>query len=164
VKAEDAKKPEKAAKKQPLTVGELAEYVGAGQRSLTKELAKLASQASVPISRIELPVNPNLASEFYRRLADWIQRFDDSLDEEHEVGVRLVSFGQSVTFHLQDMSYWNPSLISFKGVTQEGDPVELIQHVSQISILLLTMRRSDPRQPKRRVGFAAWSDEGEEQT
>lgn len=115
-------------------------------------------QPQVPT--IEMPVNQNLASEFHKRLIKWIQDFDENLDQEHEVGVRLVSFGQAVTFHLENISYWNPSLISFSGLTEAGEPVELIQHVSQISILLLKFKRKDPEKPKRPIGFATW-DEGE---
>jgi hypothetical protein len=163
VDEESSAKPPDGPKK-PLTVGELAKSMGAAQSSLAKQFAGFAAAVPVQLPQVEIPPNPNLASEFYRRLADWIKRFDESLDEDHEVGVRLVNFGQSVTFHLEDMGYWNPSLISFKGATPEGDPVELIQHVSQISILLLTMKRPDPRKPRRRVGFAPWEDDGEEQS
>lgn len=109
------------------------------------------TQPSLP--PLNIPVNPNLVSEFYKRLTEWVAKFDKELDQEHEVGVRLVSFGQTVTFHLDDMGYWNPSLISFSGVSPEGDPVELIQHVSQISILLMKMKRKDPEKPKRPIGF-----------
>jgi hypothetical protein len=109
---------------------------------------------SVPaLPQIKIPVNPNLASEFYQRLTEWIANFDKELDQEHEVGVRLVCFGQAVTFHLEGLGYWNPSLISFSGVSPDGDPVELIQHVSQISILLTKMKRKDPEKPKRPIGF-----------
>jgi hypothetical protein len=106
----------------------------------------------------EIPVNPNLASEFYKRLIKWIQEFDNNLDQEHEVGIRLVSFGQNVTFHLEDMGYMNPSLISFSGVTEDGEPVELIQHVSQISILLLKVKRIDAQHPKKPIGFMSQDD------
>ncbi len=98
-------------------------------------------------------VDANLASEFHDRLIKWINDFDSSLDLDYEVGIRLVSFGQEVTFHLSDIGYWNPSLISFSGYTEEGDPVELIQHVTQISILLKKMKRADPTIPKRPIGF-----------
>jgi hypothetical protein len=114
-------------------------------------------QSYAPIAptlpRFELPPNPNLASEFYRRLVDWINNFDANLDQEHEVGVRLVNFGQSVTFHLQNLGFRNPSLISFHGITEQDEPVELIQHVSQISILLMRMKRQDASKPKRPIGF-----------
>lgn len=75
------------------------------------------------------------------------------LDNEHEVGVRLVNFGQTVVFSLEDMRYCDPSLISFIGRTQEGQPVELIQHVNQISILLMKLPRQYPTEPKKPIGF-----------
>ncbi len=96
----------------------------------------------------------NLASEFYKKLALWISDFDKGLDGRHEVGVRLVSFGQTLVFHLTDMTYWDPSLISFVGITDDGEPVELIQHISQISILLMKLPRLDTSCPKVPIGFA----------
>lgn len=97
----------------------------------------------------------NFASDFYDRLVKWINDFDASLDDEHEVGLRLVNFGQTVTFHLENIGYWNPALISFTGTTEDGNPVELIQHVNQISILLMKLKRPDPSKPKRKIGFDA---------
>lgn len=78
----------------------------------------------------------NLASEFKKILEAHIKRFDESLDSDHEVGIKLVSFGQNITFHVSKLSYHNPSLIFFIGFTEEGRSVELVQHVSQISFLL----------------------------
>ena len=102
---------------------------------------------------VELAARANYASEFYHKLVSWINDFDSSLDNEHQVGVRLVSFGQTVTFSLDDINYWNPSLIAFQGHTKDGDPVELIQHVSQISVLLMKLPRDDPDSPKKPIGF-----------
>jgi len=111
-----------------------------------------------PPAHLLQPQNPNLASEFHKRLINWINDFHQSLDDEFEVGVRLVNFGQTVTFHIEDIGYWNPSLISFTGKTEAGEPVELIQHVTQISILLMKMKRIDPQQPKKPIGFASWDE------
>lgn len=108
---------------------------------------------------IPIPKNYNLACEFHKRLVEWINKFDSSLEQEYEVGVRLVSFGQTVVFHLDDIGYWNPSLISFQGTTEDGQPVELIQHVSQISILLMKLKRPDPDKPKKKIGFIAETKE-----
>lgn len=103
----------------------------------------------------------NLASEFYKKLRDWLVDFDKSLDEQHEIGIRLVSFGQALIFHLEGIGYWDPALISFRGRKDSSEPVELIQHVSQISILLVGLPRLDPSKPKRPIGFT--SDNNEEQ-
>jgi hypothetical protein len=94
----------------------------------------------------------NFASEFYTRLVTAINEFDEKLDEAHEVGARLVNFGASVTIHLTGLGYHNPSLIKFFGKTDNGEPVELIQHVSQISILLIKVKRTDLSGPKRKIG------------
>ncbi|OKH45938.1 hypothetical protein NIES30_18245 [Phormidium tenue NIES-30] len=95
----------------------------------------------------------NLASEFAEKLLSRINRFDSGLDGEHEVGVKLVSFGQSVTFHVSNVGYFNPSLILFVGLTEDGNQVELMQHVSQISFLLIALPKLEPDQPKRPIGF-----------
>jgi Family of unknown function (DUF6173) len=97
----------------------------------------------------------SLASEFAERLKRAMAAFDTALDQEHEIGVRLVSFGQSVTFHVEDIAYHNPSLIYFVGRTDNGQPVTLCQHVSQISFLLMALQRPDPSKPKKPFGFAA---------
>ena len=120
--------------------------------------------------RIRIPPNPlvehakdNYASEFHDRLSSWIRTFDQGLDENHEVGIRLVSFGQTVTFHLTDIGFWNPSLISFNGFGENGEPVELIQHVSQISILLTKLPRLHLDHNKVPFGFHAMKKDQTEQ-
>ncbi|WP_437828980.1 DUF6173 family protein [Niallia taxi] len=104
-------------------------------------------------------VDHNSASEFYKRLVEMINEFDDGLDSDHEVGMRLVSFGQTVKFHVQDLGFYNPSLIRFYGATEAGDKVELIQHVSQISFLLMSVKRLNPEEPKRKIGFSDHNEE-----
>lgn len=113
---------------------------------------------SFDVSRLVPPKDPNLADEFHKRLVQWMNEFHKSLDEDLEVGVRLVNFGQTVTFHVDDIGYWNPSLISFRGKNENGESVELIQHVSQISILLVALKREDMNKPKRPIGFASWAE------
>ncbi|EPL6263431.1 TPA: DUF6173 family protein [Klebsiella pneumoniae] len=104
------------------------------------------------------PKNQNLADEFHRRLICWINDFHRDLDNEHEVGGQLASFGRSIEFHFTDIGYWNPSLISFIGQLEDGSPVELIQHVNQINILLIKKKRLSPDEAKRPIGFADWPE------
>ena len=133
---------------------------------LPAELAKPPKLPPDIFSRAIIPSNPlvsatqaNHASEFHNRLMKLVKDFDESLDKAHEVGVRLVSFGQTVIFALEDMGYWNPSLIIFHGHTGEGGPVELIQHVSQISLMLMRLPRQNPEKPKKPIGFQVAPDD-----
>ncbi len=107
------------------------------------------------VTDIQAPTNQNLASEFYERLVKMINDFDEKLDEHHQVGMRLVSFGQNIQFHVEDLGYYNPSLIIFYGRTEDGQALQLIQHVSQISFLLMAVRRLNPKEPKKRIGFSS---------
>jgi hypothetical protein len=125
-----------------------------------KDVNALTRRPSDYMPPIESFVDPNLASEFHKRLQKMIEDFDRSLDKDYDVGVQLVSFGQALIFRLDNIGYWNPSLISFSGSTTDSNaPVKLIQHVSQISVLLMRLKRSDPEAPKRPIGFRGWDEE-----
>jgi hypothetical protein len=67
--------------------------------------------------------------------------------------VKLVSFGQTIQFHIEDLSYYNPSLIAFIGRLPNGSKVELIQNVAQISFLLMALPKLNEDAPARRIGF-----------
>ncbi|EAZ90451.1 DUF6173 family protein [Crocosphaera chwakensis] len=95
----------------------------------------------------------NLASEYAKQLLSKINQFDSQLDNEHEVGVKLVSFGQTITFHVSYIGYYNPSLVLFIGLTDDGNRVELVQHISQISFLLIALPKLKLEEPKQKIGF-----------
>jgi hypothetical protein len=103
------------------------------------------------LANLRTAAQANYASEFHSQLSEFIQQFEATLDPSHAVGVRLVSFGQSFEFHLEDMGYHNPSLITFFGRGLTGQPVQLIQHVTQISILLMAIEV--PVGTKKPIGF-----------
>ena len=73
------------------------------------------------------------------------------LDDEHEIGVRLASFGGVVLFHAQQICFTKPNVITFFGVTEEGEKVQLIQHVIQLSFLLKAVKKRDEK--PNRIGF-----------
>lgn len=106
----------------------------------------------------QVSISGNFANEFHKRLIVWINEFHRDLSDEYEVGGQLASFGKNIEFHFTDISYWNPSLISFIGVLEDGSPVELVQHVSQINVLLIRKKRLSPEEPKRPIGFAEWTE------
>jgi len=92
------------------------------------------------------------ADKYYERLVGLISDFEKGLDSDHEVGARLVSFGQVVSIHVTSIGYYNPYLIVFDGKFDDGTAVTLVQHVSQISFLLFAVRALERGKP-RRVGF-----------
>lgn len=95
----------------------------------------------------------NKASKFCEKLADIIRQFQNQIDEQCEVGMRLVTFGQAVVIHVEAIGYYDPSLVRFRGKTGDGAAVELVQHVSQINFLLTVVPKLNPEEPSRPIGF-----------
>ncbi|WP_249282231.1 DUF6173 family protein [Ligaoa zhengdingensis] len=94
-----------------------------------------------------------LADYQYEIIMKQIQKFEQGLDGDHEVAFRLCHFGQSILLHVTDVGYCNPSIIVFRGFV-DGKPAQLIQHVSELNFLLMSVERPDPKTPARRIGFA----------
>lgn len=106
----------------------------------------------LPEPLISLPVSKtNPAKWAYTRLKEYILDFEAGLDEDHEVGARLVSFGQTLIFHIQNIGYYGPDIITFDGINDKGEKVQLIQHISQLSVILMALKRLDEK--PRRIGF-----------
>jgi hypothetical protein len=105
------------------------------------------------LPKINLPhtsqVNP--AEWAYERLVRSINDFEEKLDNDHEVGGRMVNFGNHRTFHIEDLGFWGPDFVKFYGSDEEGQPLELIQHISQVSVLLVSLKKVSEK--PRRIGF-----------
>jgi hypothetical protein len=100
------------------------------------------------------------AEGFVKRIVREIRAFESSLDPVHEVGIQLVSFGQALTFHVTRIGFIEPSLITFHGLTEAQQPVQLVQHVTQISFLLMKVKRLEPEKPKKPIGFSLGESQG----
>lgn len=99
-----------------------------------------------------LPRDYDTADWQYEKICEEIKEFQDELDDEHEVALMLTNFGQSIVMNVTSLGYQNPCLIYYYGDVN-GNHCQLIQHVSQISFLLMAVKRSDPNKPARRIGF-----------
>jgi len=94
----------------------------------------------------------NPAEEIYNQLVEYIQEFEKGLDQEHENGAQLVSFGNTVEFRISNIGYYGPDIITFYGQDDQGRKLQLIQHISQLSVLLIGLKTIENR-PPRRIGF-----------
>lgn len=99
-----------------------------------------------------------MADYSYEVIMERIKEFEDTLDNEHEVALRLASFGQSITLSVVDIGYSNPSTLVFHGYVG-NQPATLIQHISQLNFLLLAVKKTDPEKPPRRIGFESPSED-----
>jgi hypothetical protein len=85
------------------------------------------------------------------RLKRQIKEFEGNLDAEHEVGMCLAMGPTGHAFHLENIGSWGPDMIILDGRDPEGKPVQLLQHYTQVSLLLTALPRV--HEPARRIGF-----------
>lgn len=76
-----------------------------------------------------------------RAVQSSIEQFESTLDTEHEVAIRLASFGSSVEFRAEEIRFSPSNVVTFQGYTDSGEKVQLVQHVSQVSLLLKAARK-----------------------
>ena len=101
----------------------------------------------------EDPETPYLASDMYRRIVALINNFESDMPDDMQAGGRLVSAG-NITFSIQDVGFWDPNMIVFYGELSDGSHVELVQHLSQLNLLLVAVKRTDDTdKPRRIIGF-----------
>ncbi len=113
--------------------------------------------SSAKPSNFVLPINAgiltphvsqtNPAKWTYLKFIECIYNFEKSLDDDHEVG----AFASEVTFYIQDVRYYDPQMISFCGSKENGEKLQLIQHVSQLSVFLVPIKKRS-KEPVR-IGF-----------
>lgn len=88
----------------------------------------------------------------YERLILYIRNFEQGLDSEHEIAIGFAGTEAGV-MRIEGLGFFDPDIITFFGTDTAGTKTQLVQHVSQLSVML----RALPRQPDRpepvRIGF-----------
>lgn len=103
----------------------------------------------------ELPDMPQWymwADTQFEIIKKYITDFEDTLDDEHEIGVMLTNFGQSVLMQVTSITYEKSVLMVFKGYVN-GREATLIQHINQLNFMLTTVPK-EPDRPRRKIGFS----------
>lgn len=86
------------------------------------------------------------------RLVAWIRAFEAGLDPAQEVALGFAG-SEAGILQIEDIGYSDPDLITFTGTDEDGFPTQLIQHVSQLSVILRAVPSADPDEAPRRIGF-----------
>ena len=124
--------------------------------------AQTVEQGPLPDSVAKKPVEQKSPAEWaYQRLILYIQNFEKTLDSEHEVAMGFTDTGAGV-LRIEGLGYFDPDIVTFYGTDPSGARVQLVQHVSQLNVLLRSMVKPSEVAEPRRIGFrlAEALDEG----
>lgn len=101
--------------------------------------------------------NKSPAEWAYERIVMYIQKFEETLDADHEVGMGFAA-GDVGSLKIQGMGYFAPDMVTFYGEDPAGNKMQLVQHVHQLNVMLVAEPKAEPEAEPNRIGFALAED------
>jgi Family of unknown function (DUF6173) len=98
---------------------------------------------------VDKPFDP--AAWMHQRIVHQIMEFEKNLGPDQEIGGRFVEGPNNESLHITNVASWGPDMILFMGEWSDGRKFELIQHYSQVSVLLTAVKKQSDE--PRRIGF-----------
>ena len=119
----------------------------------TKPGEASVEQEALPAGVAKKPVAQKSPAEWaYQRLILYIQNFEKTLDGEQEVAMGFTDTGGGF-LRIEGLGHFDPDIVTFYGMDQTGARVQLVQHVSQLNVLLRAMPKAKPDVEPVRIGF-----------
>lgn len=88
----------------------------------------------------------------YERLIVYIQKFEETLDKDQEVAMGFTG-GDAGVLKIEGMGYFDPDIVTFYGSDTGGGRNQLVQHVSQLSVMLRALPKEVDQADPNRIGF-----------
>lgn len=88
----------------------------------------------------------------YERLILYIQNFEETLDNEHEIAMGFTG-AQAGVMRIEGMGFFDPDIITFYGSDPAGIKTQQIQHVSQLNVILRALPKQVEEAAPTRIGF-----------
>lgn len=119
---------------------------------------KTAEMQPLPPSVTKKPVEQKSPSEWaYERLILYIKNFEEQLDSEHEVAMGFAGSNSGV-LRIEGLGYFDPDIVTFYGSDESGAKTQLIQHVTQLNVMLRALPKQVPMAEPTRIGFRLAAD------
>ena len=107
----------------------------------------------VPEGMAKKPVTQKSPAEWaYQRLIMYIQNFEKMLENEQEIAMGFTETGGGF-LRIEGLGHFDPDIVTFYGTDHTGSKVQLVQHVSQLNVLLRAMPKQNEAEEPRRIGF-----------
>ncbi|WP_255552376.1 DUF6173 family protein [Maritimibacter dapengensis] len=117
-----------------------------------------AEQKPLPDTVAEKPISEKSPAEWaYERIILYIQNFEEQLDNEHEVAMGFTGSDAGV-LRIEGIGYFDPDIVTFYGTDGAGTKTQLVQHVSQLNVILRAMPRKADEDEPFRIGFRLAAD------
>ncbi|MBM7068525.1 DUF6173 family protein [Actibacterium sp. 188UL27-1] len=88
----------------------------------------------------------------YQRLILYVKNFEETLDADHEVAMGFTG-GDVGVMRIEGIGFFDPDILTFYGSDTSGARTQLIQHVSQLNVMLRALPKEVDQPKARRIGF-----------
>jgi len=103
--------------------------------------------------KMQGPSKPKSPAQWaYERVILYIQKFEETLDGDHEVGIGFANGGAGV-MKIEGLGYFDPDIVTYFGSNENGSKTQLIQHVSQLNVMLVASPKQIDQTEPNRIGF-----------
>lgn len=119
---------------------------------------KTAEQKPLPSNVTKKPVKQKSPAEWaYERLILYIKNFEEQLDNTQEVAMGFTG-GDAGVLKIEGMGFFAPDIITFYGIDEHGARTQLIQHSSQLNVMLRALPKEPDHEEPKRIGFRLAAD------
>lgn len=110
--------------------------------------------SDIPEEMTQTPLGEKSPAEWaYERLILYIQNFEEQLDNDQEIAVGFAG-GEAGVIRIEGIGFFDPDIVTFYGSDESGLKTQLIQHVTQLSVVLRALPTlAAPQEAPRRIGF-----------
>ena len=110
-------------------------------------------QEPLPKSFAKEPVDKKSPALWaYQRLILYIQNFEKTLNAEEEIAMGFTDTGAGI-LKIEGLGYFDPDIVTFYGSDGAGNRIQLVQHVTQLNVVLRAMPKPQEAPEPRRIGF-----------
>jgi hypothetical protein len=117
-----------------------------------------ASDQKLPAAMTDKPATQKSPAQWaYERTVLYLKNFEEQLDADHEIAMGFAGDNAGV-LKIEGMGYFDPDIVTFYGTDPAGARMQLVQHVSQLSVLFRALPKQVQGAEPNRIGFRLLAD------
>ena len=119
---------------------------------------EICADCDVPEVIKQEPVTQKSPAQWaYERTVIYLKKFEEGLDNDHEVAMGFVG-GDAGVLRIEGMGYFDPDIVTFYGSDGAGGRTQLVQHVSQLNVMFRALPKAVQGEAPTRIGFRLVED------
>ena len=114
---------------------------------------KETSRENEPAAVTAQPASQKSPAQWaYERVVLYLKKFEEQLDSNHEAAIGFTGADAGV-LRIEGMGYFDPDILTFYGSDTVGGRTQLVQHVSQLNVMLRALPKEIESAEPNRIGF-----------